>query len=78
MMSKADFRSYHERVAARLRAVAALATAAAKARLIQKAEKHKQLAHNLPVITPHRGDYATLEISAPACPNLSWAGGSLV
>jgi|HubBroStandDraft_6_1064221.scaffolds.fasta_scaffold5216300_1 hypothetical protein len=44
-MDQIEFRNYHDRVAARLRSLAATATTAAlKTQLTEKAEKHKQLA----------------------------------
>lgn len=46
-MNISEFRDYHERVAARLRSVAATATTAAmKARLLQQAEDHERLARS--------------------------------
>jgi len=46
-MNISEFRDYHERVAARLRSVAATATTAAmKARLLQQAEEHERLARS--------------------------------
>jgi hypothetical protein len=43
-MDQIEFRNYHDRVAARLRSLAATATTAAlKTQLTEKAEKHKQL-----------------------------------
>jgi hypothetical protein len=46
-MNISEFRDYHERVAARLRSVAATATTAAmKARLLQQAEEHECLARS--------------------------------
>jgi hypothetical protein len=43
-----DFRIYHEREAARLRSLIANATTPAlKARLLEEAEKHEQLAEEL-------------------------------
>ena len=44
-MNKSEFRGYHQRVAARLRSVAAIATTAGmRARLIEMAETHDRLA----------------------------------
>jgi hypothetical protein len=45
MMTKSEFRDYHERVAARLRSLLPTATtAASRARLLEQAEKHARLA----------------------------------
>src|SRR6202162_4728703 len=47
-MNQIVFRNYHERVAARLRSLAATATTAAlKTQLMEKAEKHEQLAEEV-------------------------------
>jgi len=47
-MDQIEFRNYHERVAARLRSLAATATTAAlKTQLMEKAEKHEQLAEEV-------------------------------
>jgi|HubBroStandDraft_4_1064222.scaffolds.fasta_scaffold420990_2 hypothetical protein len=47
-MDQIEFRNYHERVAARLRSLAATATTAAvKAQLTEKAKKHAQLAEEI-------------------------------
>ena len=44
-MNQAEFRTYHEREAVRVRTLAAnTTTAALKARLMEEAEKHDQLA----------------------------------
>jgi hypothetical protein len=44
-MNRSEFQEYHERVAARLRSLAETATTPAmKARLLEKAERHEQLA----------------------------------
>jgi hypothetical protein len=44
-MNQSEFRNYHEREAARLRSLLATATTPAlKARLLEEAEKHEQLA----------------------------------
>ena len=46
-MNISEFRDHHERLAARLRSVAATATTAAmKARLLQQAEDHERLARS--------------------------------
>ena len=48
MMSKSQFRNNHERDAARLRSLLATATTPAlRARLLEEAEKHEQLAEEL-------------------------------
>jgi len=48
MMTEREFRNHHERVAARLRSVAANATTSCvKARLIAQAEEHERLARQL-------------------------------
>ena len=48
-MNRSEVRDYHERVAARLRSVAATATTAAmKARISQQAEEHERLARGEP------------------------------
>jgi len=47
-MNQSEFRNYHEREAARLRSLLATATTPAlKARLLEEAEKHEQLAEGL-------------------------------
>ena len=48
MMSKSQFRNNHERDAARLRSLLATATTPAlRARLLEDAEKHEELAEQL-------------------------------
>jgi CYTH domain-containing protein len=48
LVTEREFRDYHERAAARLRAVAATATTAAvRARIIEQAEQHERLARQL-------------------------------
>ncbi len=48
MMSKPEFRNYHEREAARLRSLLAVAnTPALRLRLLEEAEKHERLAEEL-------------------------------
>ena len=47
-MDQIEFRNYHERVAARLRSLAATTTTAAlKAQLTEKAKKHERLAEEM-------------------------------
>jgi hypothetical protein len=47
-MTEREFRGYHERAAARLRAVAASATTSAvRARIIEQAQEHERLARQL-------------------------------
>jgi hypothetical protein len=48
LMTEREFRGYHERAAARLRAVAASATTSAvRARIIEQAQEHERLARQL-------------------------------
>jgi hypothetical protein len=48
MMDEREFRNHHERVAARLRSMAATATTSAvKRRIIEQAEQHERLARQL-------------------------------
>lgn len=48
MMNISEFRNYHEREAARLRSLLEAATTPAlKARLLEEAEQHEQLAEEL-------------------------------
>jgi hypothetical protein len=48
LMTESEFRGYHERAAARLRAVAASATTSAvRARIIEQAQEHERLARQL-------------------------------
>jgi hypothetical protein len=57
-MNQSEFRNYHEREAARLRSLLATATTPAlRARLLEEAEKHEQLAEELVDLTAPAEDY---------------------